>query len=59
MLSFFRWVLFFVALFVTLMGGALFLGHEMLVAQGPLDTAQARRDPARRRTRDDGQGPAG
>jgi UPF0755 protein len=37
MLSFFRWVLFFVALFVTLMGGALFLGHEMLVAKGPLD----------------------
>jgi UPF0755 protein len=37
MLSFFRWVLFFVTLFVTLMGGALFLGHEMLVAKGPLD----------------------
>ena len=37
MLSFFRWVLFFIALFVTLMGGALFLGHELLVAQGPLD----------------------
>jgi UPF0755 protein len=36
MLSFFRWVLFFVTLFVTLMGGALFLGHEMLVAEGPL-----------------------
>jgi len=37
MLSFFRWVLFFVALLVTLMGGALLLGHQMLVAQGPLD----------------------
>lgn len=36
MLSYFRWVLFFVTLFVTLMGGALFLGHEMLVAEGPL-----------------------
>jgi UPF0755 protein len=40
MLSFFRWVLFFVALFVTLMGGALFLGHQMLVAQGPLPQAR-------------------
>ncbi len=40
MLSFFRWVLFFVALFVTLMGGALFLGHEILVAKGPLDQAK-------------------
>jgi UPF0755 protein len=40
MLSFFRWVLFFVALFVTLMGGALFFGHEILVAQGPLDQAK-------------------
>jgi UPF0755 protein len=37
MLSFFRWVLFFVALFVTLMGGALFLGHQILISQGPLD----------------------
>jgi UPF0755 protein len=36
-LSFFRWVLFFIALLVTLMGGGLLLGHEMLVAQGPLD----------------------
>src|SRR6266478_5118184 len=40
MLSFFRWVLFLVALFVTLMGGALFLGHEILVAEGPLDQAK-------------------
>src|SRR5258708_26578029 len=40
MLSFFRWVLFFVALFATLMGGALFLGHEILVAKGPLDQAK-------------------
>lgn len=36
MLSYFRWVLFFVALFATLMGGALYLGHSMLVAEGPL-----------------------
>ena len=28
MLSYFRWVLFFVALFVTLMGGALWLGNQ-------------------------------
>src|SRR2546430_7536411 len=40
MLSFFRWVLLFVALFVTLMGGALFLGHEILVAPGPLAEAK-------------------
>ena len=50
MLSFFRWVLFFVALLVTVIGGALFLGHAMLVAEGPLDADQERRDPARRRT---------
>ncbi|HYD08075.1 MAG TPA: endolytic transglycosylase MltG, partial [Reyranella sp.] len=37
MLSFFRWVLFWIALLVTLMGGALLLGHQMLVARGPLD----------------------
>jgi UPF0755 protein len=37
MLSFFRWVLFFIALLVTLMGGALLLGHEMLAAKGPLE----------------------
>jgi UPF0755 protein len=36
MLSYFRWVLFFIALLVTLMGGAIFLGHEILVAPGPL-----------------------
>jgi len=40
MLSFFRWVLFFMALFVTLMGGALFFGHQILVSQGPLDQAK-------------------
>jgi len=40
MLSFFRWVLLFVALFATLMGGALFLGHEVLVAKGPLTQAK-------------------
>lgn len=37
MLSYFRWVLFFIALFATLMGGALFLGHTLLTAPGPLD----------------------
>jgi len=37
MLSFFRWVLFWIALLVTLMGGGLLLGHRMLVAQGPLE----------------------
>lgn len=37
MLSFFRWVLFFILLLVTLMGGALFIGRSMLVAEGPLD----------------------
>jgi UPF0755 protein len=40
MLSFFRWVLFFIALFVTVMGGALFFGHTLLVAQGPLETTK-------------------
>lgn len=40
MLSFFRWVLFWIALLVTLMGGALLLGHQMLVAQGPLDKSK-------------------
>ena len=40
MLSFFRWVLFFVALFLTVIGGALFFGHELLVAQGPLETTK-------------------
>lgn len=36
MLSYFRWVLFFIALFVTLMGGSLYVGHVILTAQGPL-----------------------
>ena len=36
MLSYFRWVLFFVALFVTLMGGALWLGNRILNEPGPL-----------------------
>lgn len=40
MLSYFRWVLFFVALFVTLMGGALWLGNTLLNASGPLDAAK-------------------
>jgi UPF0755 protein len=35
-LSYFRWVLFFVVLFVTLMGGALWLGNSLLTAPGPL-----------------------
>ena len=37
MLSFFRWVLFFIVLLVTLIGGALFIGRTMLVAEGPLE----------------------
>jgi UPF0755 protein len=36
-LSYFRWVLFFIALFATVMGGALFLGNTLLSAPGPLD----------------------
>ncbi len=40
MLSFFRWVLFFLALFVTLIGGAIFVGHEILVSPGPLAEAK-------------------
>ena len=32
MLSYFRWVLLFIALFVTVMGGALFLGNMLLTA---------------------------
>lgn len=40
MLSFFRWVLFFVVLFVTIMGGALYLGREVMVAHGPLDSVK-------------------
>ena len=36
MLSYFRWVLLFIALFVTVMGGALFLGNMLLTAPGPL-----------------------
>jgi UPF0755 protein len=36
-LSFFRWVLFFIALLVTVMGGTVFVGRTMLVAEGPLD----------------------
>ncbi|HYX01595.1 MAG TPA: endolytic transglycosylase MltG [Reyranella sp.] len=37
MLSYFRWVLFFIVLLVTVIGGALFLGTQMLTAPGPLD----------------------
>ena len=37
MLSFFRWVLFFIALLVTVLGGAVFVGRSMLEAQGPLE----------------------
>ncbi len=36
MLSYFRWVLFFIALLVTLMGGTLYLSHVILTSQGPL-----------------------
>jgi UPF0755 protein len=36
-LSYFRWVLFFIALLVTVMGGALWLGNAMLSAPGPLE----------------------
>jgi UPF0755 protein len=39
-LSFFRWVLFFVALFLTVMGGALFFGHEILTTSGPLEATK-------------------
>jgi len=37
MLSYFRWVLFFIALFATVMGGTLYVGHSILVARGPLE----------------------
>ena len=37
MLSYFRWVLFFIALFATVMGGSIYVGHAILTAQGPLD----------------------
>lgn len=37
MLSYFRWVLFFIVLLVTVIGGALFLGTQMLTAPGPLE----------------------
>lgn len=40
MLSFFRWVLFWIALLVTLMGGGLLLGLQMLGAEGPLDKSR-------------------
>ena len=40
MLSYFRWVLFFVALFVTLMGGALWIGNQLLGAAGPLSATK-------------------
>ena len=40
MLSFFRWVLFFIVLLVTILGGALILGHQMLLAQGPLEKSR-------------------
>jgi UPF0755 protein len=39
-LSYFRWVLFFVALFATLMGGALYLGRALLTAEGPLQATK-------------------
>jgi len=39
-LSYFRWVLFFVVLFVTLMGGALWIGNQLLTAAGPLSATK-------------------
>jgi UPF0755 protein len=36
-LSYFRWVLFFVTLFVTLMGGAVWMGNLLLTESGPLE----------------------
>jgi len=39
-LSYFRWVLFFIALLVTLMGGALWLGNNLLKAPGPLEATK-------------------
>ncbi|WP_421997985.1 endolytic transglycosylase MltG [Reyranella sp.] len=36
MLSYFRWVLFFVALLVTVIGGGLWLGSRLLATPGPL-----------------------
>ena len=40
MLSYFRWVLFFVVLFVTLMGGALWIGNQLLGTAGPLSATK-------------------
>ena len=40
MLSYFRWVLFFIALFVTVMGGGLWLGNSLMNTAGPLDKAR-------------------
>jgi UPF0755 protein len=40
MLSFMRWTLFFVVLLVTVIGGSLFVGHGMLVSEGPLTAAK-------------------
>jgi UPF0755 protein len=37
MLSFFRWTFFFIILFLSVIGGSLFVGNQLLVAQGPLD----------------------
>ena len=40
MLSFFRWVLFFIVLLLTILGGGLVIGHRMLVAEGPLEKSR-------------------
>lgn len=40
MLSFIRWVMLFVVVFVTLMGGALFFGRDLVEAPGPLKEAK-------------------
>src|SRR5215470_11366459 len=37
MLSYFRWVLFFIALLATVIAGGLYLGNVLLTASGPLD----------------------
>jgi UPF0755 protein len=40
MLSFFRWTLFFIVVLVSLIGGSVFVGHQVLVSQGPLEASK-------------------
>src|ERR1700722_18820274 len=40
MLSFFRWTLFFIVVLVSLIGGSVFVGHQVLVSQGPLEATK-------------------